>query len=284
MKHMPSSTSGIRPLNTSASTHFVRFAPDPRPDGKIAPLLIYFPGLDETGEDLISLEMNGFKQDFDVRGLIIPSSDLDDWDDLAAAAIALTRQVIAQMPRETSVCLCAESFGGCLGLRVLEQAPDLFDRVILINPASSFRDVWWLDLGAQLMPIVPDFVFDQPSDWLVFFLAPLHRISEEARRALAKSTQDAPKETLVKRLDLMRNFSVNADLLGQVSCPVLLVGSRCDRILPSVAEVQRLKQFFWKAQVAILPHSGHACLTETDVNLDEIMRAHHLMPDCLMPD
>ena len=32
----------------------------------------------------------------------------------------------------------AESFGGCLGLRVARAAPQLIDRLVLVNPATSF--------------------------------------------------------------------------------------------------------------------------------------------------
>jgi len=274
MKNTAHSVTAARTAGASTDTYFTNFASDT----ENAPLLIYLPGLDETGKDLISLEMSDFKQDFEVRGLIIPADDLADWDELAAAAIALTRHEIAKMPAGTPVCLCAESFGGCLGLRILEQAPDLFDRVVLVNPASSFHRVPWLNLEAWLMPLVPALFFNQPADWLVFFLAPLHRISSEARQALAKSTHDAPKETLVKRLNLMRDFSLDAARLSRVTCPVLLVGSAGDRILPSVAEAHRLSQIFPSAQMVTLPYSGHACLAERDVNLDEIMRSHHLMP------
>jgi pimeloyl-ACP methyl ester carboxylesterase len=32
----------------------------------------------------------------------------------------------------------AESYGGCLGLRVAVAAPDLIQRLVLVNPATSF--------------------------------------------------------------------------------------------------------------------------------------------------
>jgi pimeloyl-ACP methyl ester carboxylesterase len=34
--------------------------------------------------------------------------------------------------------MVAESFGGCLALRVASAAPHLFDRLVLVNPATSF--------------------------------------------------------------------------------------------------------------------------------------------------
>ena len=36
------------------------------------------------------------------------------------------------------VILVAESFGGCLGLRVAKAAPLLVERMVLVNPATSF--------------------------------------------------------------------------------------------------------------------------------------------------
>ena len=36
------------------------------------------------------------------------------------------------------VTLVAESFGGCLGLRVAAAAPELVERLVLVNPATSF--------------------------------------------------------------------------------------------------------------------------------------------------
>lgn len=36
------------------------------------------------------------------------------------------------------VTIVAESFGGCLGLRVAAAAPELVERLVLVNPATSF--------------------------------------------------------------------------------------------------------------------------------------------------
>ena len=76
----------------------------------------------------------------------------------------------------------------------------------------------------------------------------------------------------------MRAFSIQTEKLRQVRYPVLLVGSAGDRILPSVEETQRLAQIFPNAQAVTLPYSGHACLVEDDVNLEELISAHHFMP------
>ena len=60
------------------------------------------------------------------------------------------------MPPERPVYLLGESFGGVLALAVAAELPDLVDRVVLVNPATSFpRSVWPL-LGPLLPSVPPD--------------------------------------------------------------------------------------------------------------------------------
>ena len=248
------------------------FSPQPsKPD---RPLLIFLPGLDETGKEMIRLQTRSLDA-FDVRSFIIPPDDLDDWDSLAQTAIALTKAELALVPRKL-VYLCGESFGGSLALKVILKAPDLFNRIILVNPASSFHRVPWLDLGSLLFPLTPDFFYNFSAILSLPFLAPLNRLSPEARVALENSAKSAPKHTAQKRIAMMRNFKVDESRLQQINQPVLLIGSEKDRILPSVAEVKRLAKIFPHREIVTLPHSGHACLIETDINLYEIMKAHNV--------
>ena len=41
--------------------------------------------------------------------------------------------------RHAQVILVAESYGGCLAVRVARSAPQLLERMVLVNPATSFR-------------------------------------------------------------------------------------------------------------------------------------------------
>lgn len=245
---------------------------------KEAPLLVHFPGLDETGKPLIALQTASFQADFNVRSLVIPPDDLDDWDTLAARAIALVKNELMQMPAHLPVYLCGESFGGCLALKVLLAAPALFDRIVLVNSASSLRRVPWLNLGIQLFPLVPAPLYNVLKRFSpVFFLASPRRLSPAACEGLMEPMRSAPKKTLLRRLLLMREFSIDESQLSKISHPVLLVGSRKDRILPSVREAYRLSKIFPRSQVVVLHHGGHACLVETGVNLYDIMRSHRFM-------
>jgi len=104
------------------------------------PLFVFLPGMDETGKELMCIQTAGLETAFDVRCFVIPPDELTTWDHLADRAIALTQAELEKAPR-SSVYLCGESFGGCIALKVAIKAPQLFDRIILVNPASSFHRV-----------------------------------------------------------------------------------------------------------------------------------------------
>lgn len=248
-------------------SYFLTLTP-PNPN---KPLFIFLPGMDETGKVQMGFETKGLDADFDVRCFVIPPEDLNDWDLLAEDVIQLTQaELAASQPR--SIYLCGESFGGCLALQVIMTRPDLFDRLILVNPASSFAAVPWLSLGSLILPWTPQWLYDLSSYSSLLFLAQLTRVSLSGLSALLQSTQAAPKKTAERRLVLLQQFRVNAEKLRAFARPTLLIAGQCDRLLPSVDEVQRLAQFFPVAQTLTLPHSGHACLVETEINLGRILR------------
>ena len=62
--------------------------------------------------------------------------------------------IVGESPPERPVYLLGESFGGVLALAVARERPDLVDRVVLVNPATSFQRSPWPMLG-PLLPRVP---------------------------------------------------------------------------------------------------------------------------------
>jgi len=240
------------------------------------PLFVFLPGMDETGKELMTLQVAGLEAVFDVRCFVIPAESLDSWDSLAQQLIALTKTELEKTPRQ--VYLCGESFGTCVALTALAQAPDLFDRIILINSASSFHRVPLMNIGSFLLPWTPQFLYDCSSALALPFLAQLFRLSSTACKALMKSAQDAPKQTAEQRLELLRKFRANETKLQNITQPVLLIGSQQDHLLPSVEEADRLAKVFPNAQVFTLPNSGHACLVESDIDLIRILQQTHFLP------
>lgn len=244
-----------------------------RPD---CPLFVFLPGMDES-EGLMGLQTAGLETAFDVHCFLVPNDDLTTWDNLAEKVVALTQAELEKAPRQ-SVYLCGESFGSCIALKAALRVPQLFSRIVLINFASSFHRVPWLNLGSLLFHWLPDLfyqdLFYQLSPFTALpFLAHLDRLSPAGFQALRKGVSSAPKETADQRLSLLREFAIDEQQLAQLTQPVLLIASQDDRLLPSVSEAQHLAKIFPHAQVVTLPHSGHACLLETDINLLEIMQA-----------
>jgi len=234
------------------------------------PLFIFLPGMDETGKELMYIQTAGLEAAFDVRCFVVPPDVLTSWDEMIEKVATLTKIELEKVP-QSHVYLCGESFGGCLALKVLEKFPQLFTKIILINSASSFHRVPWLSFGSLLFPYTPQLFYKISSFLSLPFLANLSRISPTASLALSKSTSTAPQETANQRLSLMREFDVDENKLSQITQPVLLIGSRNDRLLPSEAEAQYLSNIFPNHQIITLPHSGHACLVERDVNLYQLL-------------
>ncbi|MBG1261582.1 alpha/beta fold hydrolase [Nostoc commune] len=234
------------------------------------PLLVYLPGMDGTGQ-LLRSQTAGLEAGFDVRCLAIPRKDLNTWDVLAKSVLDLIHAEL-EKSSQRPVYLCGESFGGCLAMKVAIQTPQLFKRIILINPASSFRLRPWLSWVSQLTYLVPSELYDVGAVGLLPFLASLPRISRSDRHELLKTMRSVPPETVHWRLSLLREFDVDNKQLGRLSQPVLLIAGGSDRLLPSVTEVKRIANILPNNKIVVLPHCGHACLLEQDTNLYEILK------------
>lgn len=173
-----------------------------------------------------------------------------------------------------SVYLCGESFGGCLAMQVLTQAPDLFDRLILVNPASSFRRLPWMQLGQMITQRLPSTVYRYGALGLVPFLIDPFRVGASERKALEQAMSAVPPKTAAWRMSLLSDFAVERLPLERMAHPVLLLAGGSDRLLPSTREVRSLCDRFPNAQQHLLPNSGHACLLEKAVNLQKIMQQY----------
>jgi pimeloyl-ACP methyl ester carboxylesterase len=238
------------------------------------PLLIFLPGMDETGKELLSLETKSLAAGFDVRCLVIPSENFMTWEQLTESTIALIQSELETVSQQ-SVYLCGESLGGCLALKLIERAPHLVKRLILVNCASSFHRVAWLKQSPRLMAWTPPLLYRLSPIVILWLTSALTRIPLARLRILWKAAQVAPKKTAEYRLSQLIEFRIDQTLLDRFTRSVLLIASQADRLLPSVAEAQRLSRIFPAAQVVVLPRSGHTCLVEPKVNLYQILQAEH---------
>ncbi|MEA5595807.1 alpha/beta hydrolase [Rivularia sp. UHCC 0363] len=238
------------------------------------PLFIYLPGMDGSGQ-LLRTQTDGLEATFDVRCLAIPRDDLTSWDELTNSVLKLIYAELKTTQR--SVYLCGESFGGCLAQKVAIAAPHLFKRIILLNPASSFRIRPFFYWGSQFTDLVPNFFYDVGALGLLPFLASLPRMSSSDRQELLKAMRSVPPETIRWRISLLREFYIDEYKLSQLTQPILLIAGANDRLLPSQTEALRLANVFPSSKIIILPESGHACLLEKDINLYEIMRENKFL-------
>jgi pimeloyl-ACP methyl ester carboxylesterase len=240
------------------------------------PLFVFLPGMDGTGQ-LLRTQTEGLEAGFDVRCLAIPPTDVTGWDELASQVITLTKAELDKV-RDRPVYLCGESFGACLALKVAAQMPQLFTRLIVINPASSFRRRPWLNWGGPITNLLPDPLYHLSTLSLIPWLANLERIAPGDRRALLEAIRIVPKSTSVWRLALLSEFALSDAELERLQMPVLLMAGERDRLLPSVEEVEQLAAQLPQAQVLRLPLSGHTCLLEEGINLYDLLQEKHWVP------
>lgn len=239
------------------------------------PLFVFLPGMDGTGE-LLQTQVARLDPHFDIRCLAIPPEDASNWEELAGhviKAIAIERE---KMPHP-AVYLCGESFGGCLAMKVAVRAPDAFDRLILVNPASSFRERPYLGWASRAVGWMPSFLYPASNLTILPILSAMGRMTKEARRALVRAMKSVPPQTVIWRMSLLEEFAIDLNALGRLSQPVLLVASQSDRLLPSVEEAQRLRSAFVDARLHVLPDSGHTSLLEADVHLYEILKSEDFL-------
>ncbi|MGG6264065.1 alpha/beta fold hydrolase [Leptolyngbya sp. AN03gr2] len=248
----------------------------PHRSNSTRPLLIFLPGMDETGKELLSLETQSLEASFDVRCLVIPPDNFMTWEQLTENTIALI-QTELEKRTQSEVYLCGESLGGCLAMKLIERVPHLFNRLILINSASSFHRVGWLNQSSRLLALTPPLLYKFSPIVILWLTSALTRIPLARLRILWKAAQAAPKKTAEYRLSQLIEFQIDEAHLDRFNQRVLLIASQADRLLPSVAEAQRLSKIFPAAQVVVLPHSGHTCLVEPNVDLYQILQAEHFV-------
>ncbi|WP_052055598.1 alpha/beta fold hydrolase [Myxosarcina sp. GI1] len=240
------------------------------------PLFVYIPGMDGTGE-LLQIHEAKLAANFALRCLSIPANHLGNWNILARETIELIEREL-NFNSQRLVYLCGESFGGCLAIKVVLTAPNLIQRLILANPASSFNRRPFLGWGVDLVQWMPPWLHGYSSVGLLPFLAELSRIEPNDRRALIKAMKLLSPQQVSRRLALLRDFEVSPAELSSIDIPTLILAGAADRLLPSVEEARRLVALLSHAKMTILPHSGHACLLENQLDLYEILARQNFLP------
>lgn len=254
----------------------------PQQQNPKAPLLVYLPGMDGTGE-LFAHQLGSLGKVANVYCLTIPGDDLNDWEALTEQVVALVEAEV-KVGDQRQVYLLGESFGGCLAIKTVLRAPHLFDRLILSNPASAFKRQPLLFWGSYLVQPQIDPIHQWSCANFVPFLAAIDGIAPRDRQLLLQAMQSVTQKSSIWRLAMLRGFDVTEAQFKSILQPTLLIASGRDRLLPSFSEAERLARLLPNAKVQVLPHSGHACLLETQVDLLEIMKSNSFLdfPEIVM--
>jgi pimeloyl-ACP methyl ester carboxylesterase len=232
--------------------------------------------MDGTGKMLDS-QIAFLEESFDLRRLSIPANDLTNWDRLIdLIAVLIRAELTTELPRR-EIYLCGESFGGCLAIKLAIAAPDLCDRLILINPASSFKQRIWLSWGTYFSPLLPPDLYPLACIALLPFLAALERVADPQRRALLQVMQSVEFKSARWRISLLDRYDVSSSQLQQITQPTLIISSGSDRLLPSAAEGKMLARQIPGSRLHLIPQGGHAVLLERDVNLHDILHKNQFL-------
>lgn len=227
------------------------------------PVLLYLPGMDGSGK-LFFVQESRLAPYCDVRSLSIPLDDQGDWE-------SLLDRVYALLPEDgRPVILCGESFGGCLALQAAVRRPESFSRLVVVNPASSWRRQTWLVQSSHWLSLLPNVSLSVATLVFLPFLSAVNRLTPADRRTLLTTMRLVSQQTILHRLHLLEHFDLDRQLEG-LTMPVLLLGGQSDRLLPSVAEVNYLAREIPDARIEVLPNSGHAALLETETDLAGLM-------------
>lgn len=223
--------------------------------------------MDGTGT-LFDKQIIGLKNRFDLRCLAIDSHDLTDWAGLVDRAVQL---ILAELSPGQGLYLCGESFGACLAMLVAQQIGAKIDKLILINPASSFARLPLLAAGSALSGLLPDALYPLSAMILVNFLINDDQVAPAERQRLVDAILSVQPQTAAWRLNLLRQFPVDAIVPHLVDLPIVLIAGGLDRLLPSCVEVSILGKMLPKSKTRLLPRSGHACLLERDIHLADLV-------------
>lgn len=245
----------------------------PVPPNYRKPLFVYLPGMDGSGR-LFTRQVPDLQRHVDIRCLTIGADDLSPWDRLATQVLRLIHQELGDRP----LYLCGESFGACLALQMMAQAPTLARHLILINSASSFHRLPWLHWVSNLTAWVASPLYKTSAFSSLPLLANLSRISRPHQSALFDAMGAVSQKSAAWRLSLLHQFRLEPLQLHRVTAQTLLVASQGDRLLPSMAEAQRLATLLPNARIYTLPYSGHISLLEEGVSLGKILATQGALP------
>ena len=105
-------------------------------------LQVYIPGIDGTG----LAAWNQFPmivRQFALVSLTVPVNDRSSFTHLVDVCVDYLEDLAGQVASHRPIYLLGESFGGLLAVAVAGRCRDIIDRIVLVNPATSYEESVW---------------------------------------------------------------------------------------------------------------------------------------------
>ena len=177
-----------------------------------------------------------------------------------------------------NVSIIGHSMGGQIGLHMLYQSPDTFEKAVLLAGSAYLKQVRkslialsylpfsgifvkrWLIKSGGVEGNLANVVYNQSiitSEMIKGYLEPFSK-HDNIFRALAKFIRD-------------REDDLSQQILKEIQTPILLVWGDSDKIVP-IAVGKRLKSDLTNSELVILPKTGHLIPEERPERTVELIK------------
>jgi pimeloyl-ACP methyl ester carboxylesterase len=224
------------------------------------PLALLIPGLDGTGK-LFYRQQEVLARKYRICPWSYgPGADFDLAD--------LTRNLGSATAGEPpgSILVVGESFGGLVALDYVLRYSERVRHLILVNTFPYYRRRLSLALALALTSLLPFKITRIAKDLFVECILRWEEIPPEERRRYHETNQLIDPQAYRRRLQVIRGTDLRPRL-GEIAIPTVLLASRHDKLVPSVAEAHFMAARIPRSRVHEFPNAGHALLLTPGVSL-----------------
>ncbi|KAG0579258.1 hypothetical protein KC19_4G086100 [Ceratodon purpureus] len=248
-----------------------------------APLLVYVPGMDCTGQGIRRQLPTLVAAGYDVRCVFIPSDDRSSWQQLLQKILPfLEKEVETTSGKPRHLTVLGESFGGCLAIRLAQAAPRIVSRLVLINPATNFVESnVFASFAARtgLLAAFPEPLYQVAQDILLPLMVRKGRVSRTGNEDMLSPIDYVPARCAAWRFSMLNdNTGLSDSEIQGITVPTLLFASEKDRVLWSTTECLRLQKLLPNSKRIIMAESGHTLLFEDSIDLASLLDRNGFSP------
>ncbi|CAM0908528.1 unnamed protein product [Alopecurus aequalis] len=265
-----------------------------RPEVDKAPLLLFLPGTDGVGMELI-FQHKSLGRVFEVRCLHIPLHDRTPFEGLLQIVEEYVKYENALSPNRP-IYITGDSFGGCLAISVAARNPETDLVLTLVNPATSSAKASLqailpvLETVPSNLPVIHphllSYLIGNPLDMAMVSvhnnLSPqetLQELSDSLTSMLHLVLEPGAvirMGTLVWKLKLLMSGAAYANSqLDAVQAEVLLLASGTENLPPS-GEADRLSKTMKNCKVRYFRSRGDRLLMEDGFNLLTVIKGANM--------